>query len=77
MSAKIKHEFEKILDTDLVYLQATEQDLKLFIVSDTRGNKSYVKTKILIFNKDYQFWHKREVCNCVLTGQSGEYYLGN
>jgi len=62
MSALIKGELDNILPTDQVRIQATEQDLKIYINSDFRGSGIYNKTKVLIYDKDYQFRHKWEVC---------------
>lgn len=75
MSAIIKWELDNIWDTDKVYLQATEQNLKIFIVWDFRDNWRPIKTKVLIFDKDYQFRHKWELCNTVVTKEFNGKYL--
>ncbi len=78
MSEFIKWDLENIWDNDIVYLQATEQNLKIFIVWDTRDNWLYTKTKILLFNKDYQFRHKWETCSHVIIQKhQGQYYGDN
>lgn len=77
MSALIKWELDNILDWDDVRIQSSEQDMKIFINSDYRGNGVYNKTKILIFDKDYQFWHKWEVCWGKINGQYKDQYVGD
>lgn len=74
MSALIKWELENIRKQDKVYLQADEQELIIF--QNTNHNEWKIsKTKILIFNKDYQFRHRRTACNLVLISKKLNYYI--
>lgn len=70
-------DMQNINPGDQVYLQSTEQNLRIFINGDFRDNGRLHKSKILIFDKDYLFWHKWISCNSVIRGEVDGYYIGD
>jgi len=77
MSAMIKGYLDNIGKTDRVYTQATEQYLRIFMVWDYDDNMVYNKTQILLYEKDYQFRHRRTSDVCVITGHREWFYIWN
>lgn len=76
MSDFIRWELDLIKDTDEVFITADGRRMIIFICWSNGGSFNS-KTKMLIFDRDYNLWHKHYICCGAINGFAYDYYFGD
>lgn len=78
LSWVIKWELDLLREWDEVNVQADGNQLRVFINTKTSpSSTTNDSTKILVFERDYQFWHKHTICWERIRWGSAWVYVGN
>ena len=78
ISEPIRGMLKQIKDNDEVSIYSDSNELKVFIASrKSEWELNPTKTRIIIYDKQYKFWHEHHICQYGIQGQNKNTYFGD